>query len=149
MERGTRGVKSNTGNRTRSRGSRLLSFLLSGVMLAGSIPANTITAMASDTVIFADSGDMEGYTGETPVQESVPAEQNNSDDLVVYDSSADMIEEDYRTDPSGSMVFTHGGEDEGEPAQDQLTEKAAKNCPKPKRSRRARPSPRSSPRRAP
>ena len=70
MERGTRGVKSNTGNRTRSRGSRLLSFLLSGVMLAGSIPANTITAMASDTVIFANSGDIEGYTGEAPVQET-------------------------------------------------------------------------------
>ena len=94
-------------------------------MLAGSIPANTITAMASDTVIFADSGDMEGYTGEAPVQETDPAEQNNSDDLLVYDNSPDMIEEDYQTDPSGSMVFTHGGEDEGEPAQDQLTEEAS------------------------
>ena len=109
--------------RRRSTGSRLLSFMLSGIMFAGSVPANTITAMASDTVIFANSGDMEGANPEDlPLQDPYITEESTSDDVLMYDSSEDFVEEDTWTDPSGTMVFTSGGEDADEPLQEQPVE---------------------------
>ena len=92
--------------RKNSLGKRVMSYVLAGAMLAGSVPADSITVLGSDFLLYSGSDEQGGFAG------AGSGEVSGGGDSLMYSGSDaqtyDAVQMD-TADPGGNLAFSSGG----------------------------------------